>query len=70
MFASRSLAETEMKPLLYGDTRLEAGRLALRRGGRSYVITWRVTKDPSGGEHLTERKAHHPDDLVEAVPVS
>jgi hypothetical protein len=70
MFASRSLAESGMKPVLYADSRKAAGRLALNRAGRSYVITWRVGKDAFGAERLEDRRAHHPDDLVESVPVS
>lgn len=70
MFASRSLAESGIRPALYADSREAAGRLALERAGRSYVITWRVAKNADGAENLVERRAHHPDDLVETVPVS
>ena len=65
MFASKSLAESGLRPLLYADSRAVAGRLALNRAGRSYVITWRVDKNADGEECLVDRRAHHPDDLVE-----
>lgn len=70
MFASRSLAESGLRPALYADSREAAGRLALERAGRSYVVTWRVAKNAIGADSLVERRAHHPDDLAEPAPVS
>lgn len=64
MYAARSLAESGLRPALHAGSREEAGRLALKRAGRSYVITWRVHKAPGGAERLIERRAHHPDDLI------
>jgi len=63
MYAARSLAESGLRPALRAASREDAGRLALERAGRSYVITWRVHTAPDGAEELVDRRAHHPDDL-------
>jgi hypothetical protein len=67
MFASRSLAESGLRPVLYVSNREDAGRRAIKRAGRSYVITWKVRKHPDGSESLVERRAHHPDDLADVA---
>lgn len=70
MYAARSLAESGLRPALRAASREAAGRLALQRAGRSYIISWRVTENDGGSERLIDRRAHHPDDLVEPVPIS
>lgn len=70
MYAARSLAESGLRPPLRAGSRAEAGRLALQRAGRSYVITWRVDESPAGAERLVDRRAHHPDDLTSPASVA
>lgn len=64
-YAAKSLAESGLRPSLLANTREEAARKALRRAGRSYVVTWELVPMLAPAEYeLRHRKVFHPDDLI------
>ena len=64
MYAAKSLAETGITPFCLADTREEAARKALRRAGRSYIVTYRLVPTMQPAEHeLRDKRVYHPDDL-------